>query len=40
MNHTEETKELFFEDQGLNEAQPPEAEPQLRRGGKLVQETT
>ena len=36
MNHAEETKELLFNDQGLNEAQQPKAEPQLRRDGKLV----
>lgn len=39
MNHAEETKELLFKDQGLNEAQPPEAEPQLRRDWKSVKET-
>ena len=36
MNHAEETKELLFNDQGLNEAQHPKAEPQLRRDGKLM----
>lgn len=36
MNHTEETKELLFNDQGLNEAQHPKAEPQLRRDWKLM----
>jgi hypothetical protein len=35
MNHAEETKELLFNDQGLNETQQPKAEPQLRRDGKL-----
>lgn len=40
MNHAEETKELLSNDHSLNEAQQPEAEAQLRRDGKLVQETT
>lgn len=36
MNHAEETKELLFNDQGLNEAQQPKAEPQLNRDRKLA----
>lgn len=36
MSGTEETKELLFNDQGLNEAWQPKAEPQLRRDGKLT----
>ena len=40
MNYVEETKELLSNDRGLNEAQQPEAEAQLRKDRKLVQETT
>ena len=36
MNHAEATKEMLFNDQGLNEAQHPKAESQLRRDGKLI----